>query len=307
MKQLEEWFYSDASVNAVVSIPAKGGAYLFSGPKWLGKEHAAEAVAKRVLQVKDLSASPDYIVLAPKDKSVIGIDELAGIMDFAQTIPVNGSVKVAVIDDAESMTEAAQNAMLKLLEESTDYMLFLLVAHRKMIPTVESRCMRIEFSPLKKEDMENILHDEQEKLDPLALQLARGRKGFYQFAIDDPKYLSSIRSFLAALEIKNGEGMFEAFHLMKEKDKENFFESYSVPQIMAFVSYLQDVFYKAYLYQSLSFKEEVTDCDIVKVAEHYSVLYVQALTSTLTQAQRSLGTGKFNKNDWFDLIRFIAE
>lgn len=307
MKQLEEWFYNDASVNAVVSIPAKGGAYLFSGPKWLGKAHAAEAVAKRVLQTEKLLECPDYLVLSGNDKDVIGIDELVDIMDFVQTIPVNGSVKVAMIDNAESMTEAAQNAMLKLLEESTDYMLFLLVTNRRMIPTVESRCMKIEFSPLKKEDMENILHDEQEKLDPLALQLARGRKGFYQFAIDDPKYLSSIRAFLAALEVKNGAGMFEAFHLMKEKDKENFFESYSIPQIMAFVAYLQDVFYKAYLYQTLSFKEDVTDCDIVKVAEHYSVLYVQALTSTLTQAQRSLGTGKFNKNDWFDLIRFIAE
>lgn len=307
MKQIEEWFYNDASVNAVASIPEKGGAYLFSGPKWLGKAHAAEAVAKRVLQTEKLLECPDYLVLSGNDKDVIGIDELVDIMDFVQTIPVNGSVKVAMIDNAESMTEAAQNAMLKLLEESTDYMLFLLVTNRRMIPTVESRCMKIEFSPLKKEDMENILHDEQEKLDPLALQLARGRKGFYQFAIDDPKYLSSIRAFLAALEVKNGAGMFEAFHLMKEKDKENFFESYSIPQIMAFVAYLQDVFYKAYLYQTLSFKEDVTDCDIVKVAEHYSVLYVQALTSTLTQAQRSLGTGKFNKNDWFDLIRFIAE
>lgn len=307
MKQIEEWFYNDASVNAVASIQEKGGAYLFSGPKWLGKAHAAEAVAKRVLQTEKLLECPDYLVLSGNDKDVIGIDELVDIMDFVQTIPVNGSVKVAMIDNAESMTEAAQNAMLKLLEESTDYMLFLLVTNRRMIPTVESRCMKIEFSPLKKEDMENILHDEQEKLDPLALQLARGRKGFYQFAIDDPKYLSSIRAFLAALEVKNGAGMFEAFHLMKEKDKENFFESYSIPQIMAFVAYLQDVFYKAYLYQTLSFKEDVTDCDIVKVAEHYSVLYVQALTSTLTQAQRSLGTGKFNKNDWFDLIRFIAE
>lgn len=307
MKQIEEWFYNDASVNAVASIPEKGGAYLFSGPKWLGKAHAAEAVAKRVLQTEKLLECPDYLVLSGNDKDVIGIDVLVDIMDFVQTIPVNGSVKVAMIDNAESMTEAAQNAMLKLLEESTDYMLFLLVTNRRMIPTVESRCMKIEFSPLKKEDMENILHDEQEKLDPLALQLARGRKGFYQFAIDDPKYLSSIRAFLAALEVKNGAGMFEAFHLMKEKDKENFFESYSIPQIMAFVAYLQDVFYKAYLYQTLSFKEDVTDCDIVKVAEHYSVLYVQALTSTLTQAQRSLGTGKFNKNDWFDLIRFIAE
>lgn len=307
MKQLDEWFYNDASVNAVASIPEKGGAYLFSGPKWLGKAHAAEAVAKRVLQTEKLLECPDYLVLSGNDKDVIGIDELVDIMDFVQTIPVNGSVKVAMIDNAESMTEATQNAMLKLLEESTDYMLFLLVTNRRMIPTVESRCMKIEFSPLKKEDMENILHDEQEKLDPLALQLARGRKGFYQFAIDDPKYLSSIRAFLAALEVKNGAGMFEAFHLMKEKDKENFFESYSIPQIMAFVAYLQDVFYKAYLYQTLSFKEDVTDCDIVKVAEHYSVLYVQALTSTLTQAQRSLGTGKFNKNDWFDLIRFIAE
>lgn len=308
MKQLDDWFYNDAAAGAVASIPAKGGAYIFSGLKWLGKAHAAESVAKRALQVEDLTACPDYMVLSPKGKSVIGIDDLGGIMDFAQTIPINnGSVKVALIDDAECMTEAAQNSILKLLEESTDYMLFLIVAHRKMIPTVESRCMKIEFSPLKKEDMENILHDEQEKVDLLALQLARGRKGFYQFAINDPKYLSSIRSFLAALEVKNGAGMFEAFHLMKEKDKESFFESYSIPQIMAFVAYLQDVFYKAYLYQTLSFKEDVTDCDIVKVAEHYSVLYVQALTSTLTQAQRSLGTGKFNKNDWFDLIRFIAE
>lgn len=307
MKQIAEWFYNDASALAVASIPSKGGAYLFAGPKWIGKAHAAEAVAKKVLETEDLSGCPDYMVLSPNSKNMIGIDDLGGLMDYAQTIPVNGDVKVALVDDAETMTEAAQNAVLKLLEESTDYMLFLLVSHGKMIPTVESRCMKIPFSVLSKSDMEDILHDEDEKIDSLALQLAKGRLGFYQFTLDEPKYLESIRTFMKALEVKDMAGMFEAFHLMKEKDKENFFESYSMSQVMAFVTYLQDVFYKVFLYQTISFREDVTDCDIVKVAEHYSVLYVQALTSTLTTAQRSLGAGKFNKNDWFDLIRFIAE
>lgn len=69
---------------------------------------------------------------------------------FRKTASVDGGWRIAVIDDADSMTWAAQNALLKILEEPPARSLLILVSHRlgAMLPTILSRAIVFNFQPL---------------------------------------------------------------------------------------------------------------------------------------------------------------
>jgi len=91
----------------------------------------------------------------------IGIDRIRELKRFMQLRPVAGTAKIAIIDDAHMLTVAAQNALLKTLEEPPHGSLVILVASTAdaLLPTVRSRCQRIQFHPLSADAVEHLLVD----------------------------------------------------------------------------------------------------------------------------------------------------
>jgi DNA polymerase-3 subunit delta' len=93
-----------------------------------------------------------------------------------------GRYKVAILDEAELMNDAAANAFLKTLEEPPPETVIILASSRpEMLPdTINSRCVRVAFKPLGEADMKRLLSGKFE--DPLALgtviRLSMGRPGF---------------------------------------------------------------------------------------------------------------------------------
>ena len=92
----------------------------------------------------------DVIVIEPGDGGSIKIDRVREVIERAGYRPFEGRWRVVVFDEADSLVPAAQNALLKTLEEPPSASIFLLVTSRPdtLLPTVRSRCPRLQFRPL---------------------------------------------------------------------------------------------------------------------------------------------------------------
>ena len=150
-------------------------ALLFAGPDGIGKRAVALALTAWLqceaggddacgtcTSCRQVAAGshPDVqMVGVATGKKEIGVDRVRDLKRFTQLQPSRGKVKVGIIDDAHMLTVAAQNALLKTLEEPSDRSLLILVANTAdaLLPTVRSRCQRVRFSPLSLETVVEIL------------------------------------------------------------------------------------------------------------------------------------------------------
>jgi DNA polymerase-3 subunit delta' len=98
---------------------------------------------------------PDVLFVTPGDNGSIKIDQVRDVVDRAQYRPFEGRRRVVIIDEADALVSAAQNALLKTLEEPTPSSVFILVTARPdmLLPTVLSRCPQLRFRPLSAGDI----------------------------------------------------------------------------------------------------------------------------------------------------------
>lgn len=156
-------------------------AYLFYGPESIGKKLTAIEFAKALNCITSVSGDscdtcpscrkieqrihPDFFLLEPTKttatakEGAIRIDEIRELQKKLGLQPYEGKKKVAVIDSAESMNLQAGNSFLKTLEEPTPSTVLILIASNlhQLLPTVISRCQRVQFTPLTISSMQQIL------------------------------------------------------------------------------------------------------------------------------------------------------
>ncbi len=135
-------------------------AYLFSGPDGIGKRLMALALARAVVcheqrgcgncqacRKIDHQNHPDLHVLEP-DGSSIKIEQVRAFQKDLNLKPLEASHKICLIEEADSMTVGAANALLKTLEEPRgDTLLILLTAHpNRLLETIRSRCQLLPFT-----------------------------------------------------------------------------------------------------------------------------------------------------------------
>lgn len=170
-------------------------ALLFAGADGVGKRSVALALAAWLLCEVDADdacgecaacrqvaagSHPDLHVLTiASGKKEIGVDRAREVKHFTQLRPLRGSVKIAVINDAHMLTVAAQNALLKTLEEPPGHSLLILVANNPdaLLPTVRSRCQRVQFTPLPTDAVIDILTRDHGLTPSAAQQLAALAEG----------------------------------------------------------------------------------------------------------------------------------
>lgn len=148
-------------------------ALLFAGPEGVGKArtarwlvasafcHAAEAPCGKCPECRAVARGthPDLRWLEPPaDGRDIGIDAVRELRRFVSLAPGSSGRRAAVIDDADRLTVAAQNALLKTLEEPPSRSLLVLVTARpeSLLATIRSRCQRVGFAPLPRDQFERV-------------------------------------------------------------------------------------------------------------------------------------------------------
>lgn len=193
-------------------------AYLFAGPRGVGKTTTARLLARALLcperteaeacgrcgVCRDAGTSVDIIEI--DGASNRGIEEIRTLRENVKYAPARGRYKVYIIDEVHQLTEAAFNALLKTLEEPPPHVVFILATTdpRDIPATVLSRVQRFDFRPIAPEalaaTLERILTEEQIPFEPGALPtVVRAAEG-------------SLRDALSLLDtaIAYGNGRLEA-------------------------------------------------------------------------------------------------
>lgn len=154
-----------------VSTGHLGHAYLIEGAAGAGKRTLARYIAALVLcqtgaacgqcppcRQLEAGANPDVIWLDADGKATLPITAVRDLLAEVSVRPAGGGRRVFVVDEADKMNAAAQNALLKAIEEPPGYALFLLLCENaaRMLPTIRSRTQHIRIPPLSKEALRAI-------------------------------------------------------------------------------------------------------------------------------------------------------
>lgn len=198
-------------------------AYLLCGETGSGKHLVAEAFAKTILceeggieacgkckSCKQVESGnhPDFHPVV-REKATLGVKEIREqVTGDVQIKPYSSDYKIYLIDEAEKMTEEAQNALLKTIEEPPAYAVFLLLVSRQelLLPTVLSRCVLLPFYPVAGAKIKAFLMEKKKVPDYLAENAATFAGGLVGRAV---QYAES-ESFI--------EQRKEVLHLVKYVD-----------------------------------------------------------------------------------------
>jgi len=195
-------------------------AYLFAGPRGIGKTTTARLLARALLCAERTGPEPCgkcpvcveglagtlVDVIEIDGASNRGIEEIRTLRENVKYMPARGRYKVYIIDEVHQLTEAAFNALLKTLEEPPPHIVFVLATTdpREIPPTVLSRVQRFDFRPIAPDvlraSLEHILTEEKIPFEPAALPvIVRAAEG-------------SLRDALSLLDtaIAYGDGRLEA-------------------------------------------------------------------------------------------------
>ncbi|MGB9720782.1 MAG: DNA polymerase III subunit gamma/tau [bacterium] len=152
------------SLKGAISSGAIGHAFLFAGPRGVGKTTTARILAKSLNCIngptlypcqecpscKEITSSRSVDVIEIDGASNRGIDEIRNLRESIRYAPLHGRYKIYIIDEVHMLTQEAFNALLKTLEEPPSSVIFILATTSpvKVPATIISRCQRFVFKRL---------------------------------------------------------------------------------------------------------------------------------------------------------------
>ncbi|MCD8390909.1 MAG: hypothetical protein LUD03_03615 [Firmicutes bacterium] len=255
-----EIFHDNLMKSLISSVHggAAANAYIFEGEKGLGKLSAAKLFAA-ALTCENAGISPcgscpscveaaagtnpDIIMFKkPADKQTIGVEPIRTLTEDVIIKPFSSEKKVYIIEDGDLLTPAAQNALLKTLEEPPEYAVFIIISTNQsaLLQTVLSRSVLVHFPPVSENAVRVYLEEkypEAENKD-FIVKYCEGVPGRVDGIMADEEFYSLRNSALDYLPKLMTKSKVRAFDIKKyveenKDDAEKIFDFW--------ISYLRDI------------------------------------------------------------------
>lgn len=233
-----------ASLQETIKKDNVGHAYIFEGPDGVGRRETALSFAAMLMcerehlacgeckscQLFSEGSNPDFQEIYSAEKS-ISVDDIRNVLKGLVIRPLYSKFKIIIINDADCMTVQAQNALLKSLEEPPSYVVFILTVQSgaAVTPTVRSRCQRVLFNRLVKEEIMAVLEARHGRRKPewdFIVSYSDGVIGTALELVESPEYLELRDEVLHTVNrlIKEKDGdVFKIYELFeKNNDKIDF-------------------------------------------------------------------------------------
>jgi len=214
-------------------------AYLFDGPEGVGKKLMALSLARALLceegegcgecpacRKVDHLNHPDLHLVVP-DGAQIKIDQIRKLQQEISLRPLEATVRICLIDGAESLNVAASNALLKTLEEPLPGTLLILLSAKPemLLDTIRSRCQRLRFNRLSRSRLAGILEHRLGLTEAEALVMAALSNGSFKQAFGENRelYLEQRKKLINSLISLSNGSIFPLFELAQQlaDDKEH--------------------------------------------------------------------------------------
>ena len=221
-------------------------AYIFAGPRGTGKTSLARILAKGLNCANGPTPNPDKTchacvaiangssldVIEMDAASQRGIDDIREIRERVVLQPAEGRYKVYILDEAHQLTDAAWNALLKLIEEPPPHLVFVFCTTdlAKVLPTVRSRCQTFVFQRPRFAELVQLLRrvadgDGIDVPDEALSLVARGARGSFRDAVSTLDQLSAatggditVQDVLQLLGAVEEEALFRLCDLVVDGD-----------------------------------------------------------------------------------------
>ena len=180
----------ESTLNNLIDSNSLSNAYIFYGPSGIGKKETALTFISKIIHKNSPDQTinqkiednnyPDYLFIEPtyliqgklvnrsaynsnknsQNKALIRIDQIRGIRKFISRKAIESNKKFVLIQNADLLNEAAANCLLKTLEEPTNGVFILTTSKiHLLLDTITSRCHKIRFKPLAKEDIRTYIEE----------------------------------------------------------------------------------------------------------------------------------------------------
>lgn len=292
-----------AQINMSVESNRFSHAHIIAGEDGIGKSIIARETAKKVLGTKQASQYVDIVEYKLKNnKKSVGIDDVKNIIGETNKRPYEYNNKVIIVYNADLMTEAAQNAFLKTIEEppSSIYIILLCEKLDNILDTIQSRCEVYKLNRLKDDEMVEFLNRNYPELQcdehKSIIAFSDGIPGRAEKFIED-KNFHQIRNDTLELLKELSKDKIEIMHKYASflfKYREDYEEIFT-----CILSYIRDVF----IYKETGDKKMLINSDkfedIKFIGEMFSFNKLNGIIDVIKNSRNML-SGNVNSNLVFD-------
>ncbi|MBX3043395.1 MAG: DNA polymerase III subunit gamma/tau [Candidatus Kapabacteria bacterium] len=296
-------------------------AYLFSGPRGVGKTTTARILSRSINCLNPQDAEPCNdcdncrAVMEGRSMDVIeidgasnnSVDDIRKLRENSKYPPSNGRYKMYIIDEVHMLSNAAFNALLKTLEEPPPHLMFVFATTEvhKVLPTITSRCQRFDFRRMEIEDITGQLAYIAEKegitIDEESL-VTIAKKGDGSMR-DSQSIFDQVISFCGKNIIYSE--LADALHLIDEEFFFSITNAVKTKDTAAIFELVGQVVRKGYDFQETlqGLLEHLRNLTAVKVTGDSSILE----TSSQMRAKYLTNSADFAKLDLIRMMNHIAQ